>query len=894
MKEKTKSKKLLIGIIAAFVLIAIVFAVVCLLAKKNGEGVIEYLKREVYEAKLEDLGDPNNDVGVRILDCDSMDSLKEAQNVKVTTRSGRYLQGKGAYTNMKYQTDLLRGIIKQPVNISKYAEGSIHISLYVAKKSALNDMIHFELSSMATPDADELEWFIPISKLEDGWNEFYLAIPGAMETGKLDLTSVNFFRVFSPNPQKGVSIVLDDVYASDKEGVIFEPESSALKPVTPDSYKETEAVDGKMIMSCNTVNIFELLGNVEVTVTKGEFVEGTGAFKTVGFQSSLGEGVFAKPVNISKYENGSVHVSLFVNDKSLIKKELFFELTSGGTCDVDEYNWNIPVSQLKNGWNELMLPIHSAMVTGKPDLSKINYFRFFTLDQQEGLVTIFDNVYATNKGTEDGYKETTSPYGKMIASCNTVNIFRTLTNMEVTTAQNEFVEGTGAFKTVGTEDVLGAGELKKAVDISEYADGHVHISLYVNDVSKIKETVNFELSSAGKWDVDEYEWTIPKSALKNGWNDLYLSFADAFKTGSPNLKAINFFRMYTVGRNAALVTILDNVYATKQAGDGSVETESKYGKMIISGNTTSNFRAFANMAVTSVGREYVEGTGALKAVGTVDSLGEAVFKTPVDVSAYKNGYVHVSLYVNDVTLLKNTVNLELSSSGACDVNEYEWILETSSLKNGWNELYLAFNDALKTGNPNLGAINFFRMFTVDRDANLVTIFDDMYATNDKNSGDRTACGERLYAGDIMMSDCTCYFTNAFNMKLSSDCQQGSYALKAKNPAVGIYGTFKTAVDISNYKDGYIHLWVYINNKNNLTTNMNFELSSSGTCNVNEYEWVINKKDLNSGWNELYLPIKDAFVTGTPNLSAINYFRMFTTNPNDNLEWMIDDVYATTK
>ena len=253
----------------ALAVVVSLFLVLYFLGGKDSNSVIEYLKREVYTSNVKDLGDPNKDIGVRILDCDSTEPLKDAQNIKVTTRSGKYVQGKGAFANMKYQTDLVKGVLKQPVDISKYAKGSIHISLYVEKKSALTDMIHFELSSMGIPDSDELEWFIPISKLEEGWNEFYLAIPGAFESGKIDLTEINFFRVFSPNPKKGVAVVLDDVYATDTEGVIFEPESNALKAITPDSYKETEAQDGKMIMSCNTVNIFELLGNVEVTVTKG-------------------------------------------------------------------------------------------------------------------------------------------------------------------------------------------------------------------------------------------------------------------------------------------------------------------------------------------------------------------------------------------------------------------------------------------------------------------------------------------------------------------------------------------------------------------------------------------------------------------------------------------------
>lgn len=894
MEEKLKNKKILIKISGLVLLVVLIGLALWVLVGRNDteDGILEYLTKSVYTSKQKDLGTPNDDVGVVIFDCDSTEDFKMTEFLKVVNKSGKYVQGTGAFANMKFQTDLMRGVLKTPVDISAYEKGSVHISLYVGDITCLSDGITLELTSMGNCDADELQWAIPISKLENGWNEFYLSIPDATITGMPELSAINYFRVYSVDPKMGVTVILDDVYASETEGVVFAPDSSDLKPVEPDEWKETAAKNGKMIMSCNTVNIFKALGNVKVTTTKGEYVEGTGAFKTEGFQESLGQGIFAKPVDISDYAKGYVHLSLYVNDTSLLSDALNFELSSSATCDKDEYQWVISKASLSNGWNEIWLPFSEANVTGKPNLKAIDYFRIFTLNQKQGLVTIFDNVYATMDGASDAYKETESPYGKMIMSCNTVNIFSTLSDMKVTTEKNEYVEGTGALKTAGAEENLGKGVLKKAVDISAYKDGQVHISLYVNDVSKIKESINFELSSSGAFDADEYEWPIGKEKLKNGWNDLYLSFADANQTGSPNLKAINFFRLYTVGRNAELVTILDNVYAGQNTGSGAVETESKYGKMIVSGNTTSNFRAFANMAVTSEGREYVEGTGALKAVGTTESLGEAVLINPVNIAAYANGYIHLSVYVNKVSFLTNTVNFELSSAGACDVDEYEWFIAASELENGWNEIYLPFKDAQKTGTPNLSAINYFRMFTVGRNAKLVTILDDVYATNNTNGGDRTACGERLYVGDILMADCTCYFSDSFNMKLSKNCKQGSYALKAKNPAVGIYGTFNTAVDISNFKEGYVHVWLYINEKDYLTTNVNFELSSSGTCNVNEYEWVISKENLSSGWNELWLAVENAHVTGTPDLASINYFRMFTTTPNSELEMMIDDVYAT--
>ena len=903
MKKLLQNKKIMIIIIAVLALLVSACVALFFLGNRNVDDVIDYLKREVYSQKLEDLGDPNKDIGVRIMDCDSLEAFKDAWNVKITNRPGKYVQGTGAFTNMKYQTDLVRGVLKQPVDISDYAEGSIHISLYVEKKSALTDMIHFELSSMGAPDADELEWFIPLSKMKEGWNEYYLAIPGAFASGKLDLTCVNFFRVFSPNPKMGVNVALDDVYATKTEGVIYQPESSALKPVTTDSYKETEAKDGKMIMSCNTVNIFDLLGNVEVTVTPGELVEGTGAFKTVGYQDSLGEGVFTKPIDISTYKNGYVHVSLYVNQVSKLKDNVWFELTSGGACDVDEYSWEISKTQLKDGWNELFLPFSSASAYGKPDASAINFFRFFTLKQAEGLVTIFDNVYATNKGATDTYKETVSPNGKMIMSCNTVNHFSVLENMVVTTEKNEYVEGSGALRVKDTKQAyLGRGALAKPVDISAYKNGSIHLSLYINKPELLKEPMQFELTSSATWDKDEYEWSIPVSSLKTGWNEIVLPISAAEVTGKPALSSIDYFRIYTLKQKAGLTIILDNVYAMKgmviqntpnvpNENGGTSETTSPYGKMIMSCNTTSIFSTLENMTVTNKVGEYVEGTGALKTDNAQDAfLGRGTFANPIDISDYAGKYIHISLYINQISLINGDTVFELSSSGTWDKDEYSWVLSPSQLKSGWNELYLPLETAIVEGSPNLKAINYFRLFTLEQKAGLSVILDNVYAT--KTDGMKTACGESLKAGDVMLSNCLCYYSNYFNMGLTTNCKEGAYALQAKNPSTGIYGTFKTKVDIASYKKGSIHIWVYVNDCSYLNKDMTFELSSSGTCNKNEYEWTIQKKDLKTGWNEFTLAFEDAYVTGKPDLANINYFRLFTASPDTNLKFALDDVYAT--
>lgn len=893
--KKVKSKKpLAIGIIVGMVVIAAVIVAVLFFMKPDAlQKIMEPITKSVYTAKSEDLGQPNDDVGTMILSCDSTDELSDARNITVVNRAERYVEGTGAFMNSSFTDIIGQGVFKEMIDISAYK--SVHISIYIEDTSKLRDAIWLELTSAVVFDDDEISWLIPVSKFQNGWNEFYLAIDGAYLTGEPDLTSLFYFRMFSIGLQYGTTIIYDNIYATNTEGVIYEPEAMRL-PVEPDEYEETKATEGKMIMSCNTVNIFESLMFVEVTTKKGEFVEGTGAFKMTGGADSRAEGIFAEPVDISAYKDGFIHFSLYVNDLSLMTDRINFELSSaGGTYDTDECQWYIELADLKNGWNEIWIPVANAMKMGTPNLSALDFFRIYTLDPKDGYQIILDDVHVTMEGARDEYKETEAEKGKMIVSGNTVNIFSKLLTAKVTTNDGEFVEGTGALKSTSNWSSLIEANFKNAVDISAYENGYLHLSVYINDTSYLGESVVFEFTSSGTFDKDEFNFDVSTANLKNGWNELMLPMSKAGRIDKPNFGAINYMRIYTSESKEMpkRVFILDNVYVLS-AEDGYVseETAAVDGKMIASCNTADIFSQLEWAEVTKVSREFVEGTGALKTKGYSDLLLYGILNAKCDISAYKDGYVHISFYIDDVSKLKNDVAIELSSSVDADVDEYQWNIAKAALKNGWNELWLDYTNVTKIGEPDLSAIKRIRVYTVGQQEGLVTIFDNIYATDKLYAGAGCSCGNPTYVGDIVNGNCLCYFKDSFNMKLANKAVEGSYSLQAKMPEAGMYGTFKKTVDISNYQEGYVHLSVYIDDVTKLKYNVNFELSSSGTYDKNEYDWEIQKSSLKNGWNDIWLPMNDGDVTGTPDLAAINYFRLYTPQCNSELVLRLDNVYAS--
>lgn len=83
------------------------------------------------------------------------------------------------------------------------------------------------------------------------------------------------------------------------------------------------------------------------------------------------------------------------------------------------------------------------------------------------------------------------------------------------------------------------------------SDATLQFWYYVSDVTKLTTDNQVEIGSSGKADNNEYSWTL--TDLVNGWNLIQLNTADAAKTGgTPNLGAINWFRIY--GQKTGSVT----------------------------------------------------------------------------------------------------------------------------------------------------------------------------------------------------------------------------------------------------------------------------------------------------------------------------------------------------
>ena len=120
-----------------------------------------------------------------------------------------------------------------------------------------------------------------------------------------------------------------------------------------------------------------------------------------------------------------------------------------------------------------------------------------------------------------------------------------------------------------------------------------------------------------------------------------------------------------------------------------------------------------NVRYNSDSRYIMEGTGSWRWRTTTF---EGKFDS-IDISEYKQGYLHFYLYCSDISKIGSSGQIEITSSQGCDVNEYNWNLMQYVTKTGWNEVWLDLWSAGTTGGmPDLSNINFMRIYTLDSSA----------------------------------------------------------------------------------------------------------------------------------------------------------------------------------
>ena len=108
--------------------------------------------------------------------------------------------------------------------------------------------------------------------------------------------------------------------------------------------------------------------------------------------------------------------------------------------------------------------------------------------------------------------------------------------------------------------------------------------------------------------------------------------------------------------------------------------------------------------------EKQEGYASLKSEGAGTDWYKKTFATPVNSYCDTTSYLDLWLYVSDVSKFDGGGQLEITSAGKADTDEFNWAVGELGLVNGWNDLHLRIGDASIMGEPDLSSINFFRLY----------------------------------------------------------------------------------------------------------------------------------------------------------------------------------------
>ena len=174
----------------------------------------------------------------------------------------------------------------------------------------------------------------------------------------------------------------------------FEPCAYDRRSIAPGSLEGS--ADVIVLDDCDAMGGWT--SNNTLSIDAQEKREGSACLSSAGGEGRRFSKVFATPVNTYCDNDSYFDLWLYISDVSAFNGGGQIEITSSGKSDVDEYNWSVNSLNLSNGWNELHLPIKDASVMGSPDLTAINFFRFYQFVSSE-IVTKIDYLHFSGLGT---------------------------------------------------------------------------------------------------------------------------------------------------------------------------------------------------------------------------------------------------------------------------------------------------------------------------------------------------------------------------------------------------------------------------------------------------------------------------------------------------------------
>jgi len=481
--------------------------------------------------------------------------------------------------------------------MSPNESSTVHITFQNTGKTSWTKAQGFKLGSQNVQD--NTIWGLKRVELDEGET----IAPGGSKTFTFDVTAPS--QVNTYNFQ----------WRMMQEGVNWFGQSTVNKLVNVLS-------DVKMLDDCDVLTDWTSL--ISLALNNTDKKQGTNCIEFVGGLDHTieFEKVFSVPFNSGIFESDAVlQFWYYVSDASKLEALNKVELGSSGNGTENLYRWSL--GSMSTGWNLISLDVKQAVKIGTPDLNAINWFYLerkktaeiktrideiqvldknstaekFSLVVKNGkgsgsyIVNSIVEIVANEAPAGQKFKQWVVTSGNpsvLNLKASKTNLITTNTVSEVT-ASYEFSlnylddcdDITGwkdasrlTYKTDPKQQGLGCIEFNGTAT-AEFAkvfstafnsgvtreNGVLEFWYYISDALLIGSSNQIEIGSAGRSDVDEYNWSLAAQNLTTGWNLIRVNTAQAGVMGAPDLSAINWFRLYNA-KTATVTTRIDAIKIT--------------------------------------------------------------------------------------------------------------------------------------------------------------------------------------------------------------------------------------------------------------------------------------------------------------------------------------------
>ena len=292
-----------------------------------------------------------------------------------------------------------------PISVDPYMneDGYLHMWVYVEDMTSAIWSGDIRL----TGTSGSLMWSNICYITHNGWNELWLPLTGATGSlsGKATSLSVSDKRSIK---RQHSDYYLDDIYlclaesedadANDRvKSYDISPAPDVTVAPLPGRIDENNKIT---LLSCDSLYNNKARSSMAQVISDPAFVkEGTGSWKITKAGRVMHDLVFDS-IDLTNYmENGYLHLWVYVEKAAGLSGA--FELSSAGKADVQEISWHVQKNVIKDGWNEIKLPLNAPDSSSGDFVPRsTNYFRFYI--QSTGNVTVYiDGVTIEGYTPED-------------------------------------------------------------------------------------------------------------------------------------------------------------------------------------------------------------------------------------------------------------------------------------------------------------------------------------------------------------------------------------------------------------------------------------------------------------------------------------------------------------